>query len=49
MEATHIMSNPKSGKLGTLNEEEEKDDDDDDTNIYRYLKSVYTHQYILKS
>ena len=25
------MSNPKSGKLGTLNEEEEKDDDDDKT------------------
>ena len=26
MEATHIMYNPRSGKLGTLN----KDDDDDD-------------------
>ena len=26
MEATHIMSNPRSGKLGTIN----KDDDDDD-------------------
>ena len=26
-EATHITSNPRSGKLGTINEEEEDDDD----------------------
>ena len=29
MEATHITSNPRSKKLGTLNE-----DDDDDDEIY---------------
>ena len=26
VEATHITSNPRSGKLGTINEEEEDDD-----------------------
>ena len=30
MEASHITSNLRSGKLGTVNEEEEEDDDDDD-------------------
>ena len=28
VEATHITSNSRSGKLGTVNEEEEEDDDD---------------------
>ena len=30
MEATHIKSNSKSGKLGTINEDDDDDDDDDD-------------------
>ena len=30
MEASHIISDPRSGKLGTLNEE---DDDDDDYSV----------------
>ena len=30
MEETHITFNPRSGKLGTLNENDDDDDDDDD-------------------
>ena len=30
METTNIMSNPRSGKLGTLNKNDDDDDDDDD-------------------
>ena len=30
MKATHITSNPRSGKLGTLNKDDDVDDDDDD-------------------
>ena len=29
MEATHITSNPESGKLGTLNKDDDVDDDDE--------------------
>ena len=29
MEATRITSNPRRGKLGTLNEDDDDDDDDD--------------------
>ena len=29
MKATHITSNPRSGKLGTINEDDDDDDDDD--------------------
>ena len=32
MGATHIMSNPRSGKLGMLNKDDNDDDDDDDDN-----------------
>ena len=28
MEAIHITSNPRSGKLGTINEDDDDDDDD---------------------
>ena len=30
MEATHIKFNPRSGKLGVLNEDDDDDDDDVD-------------------
>ena len=30
MEATHITCNPRSGKLGMLNENDNDDDDEDD-------------------
>ena len=30
MEVTHITSDPRSGKLGTLNKDDNDDDDDDD-------------------
>ena len=30
MEATHITSDPRSGKLGTVNEDDDDDDDNDD-------------------
>ena len=33
MEATHITSDPMSGKLGAFN----KDDDDDDCSIYYFV------------
>ena len=33
MEATHITSNPRSGKLGIVNEDDDDDDDDDDDAI----------------
>ena len=31
MEATNIMSNPRNGKLGLLNEDDDDDDDDNET------------------
>ena len=30
MEETHITSNPRSGKLGTLNEDEEDDEEEEE-------------------
>ena len=30
MEATHITSNPRSGKLGMVNEDDDDNDDDDE-------------------
>ena len=35
-EATHITSNPRSGKLGTLN----KDDDDDDDDVIIFITHI---------
>ena len=36
VEATHITSNPRSGKLGTINEDD--DDDDDDLRDLKWAK-----------
>ena len=35
MEATHIMSDPRSGKLGMLNKDGNDDDDDNNDNLQR--------------
>ena len=37
MEATHITSNIRSGKLGTINEDDNGDDDDDDDDDDDYI------------
>ena len=44
MEVTNIMSDPRNGKLGTLNEEEE-DDDNDETISKTRMQSRSAMQY----
>ena len=43
-EATHITSNPRSGKLGTINDDDDNDDDDydddDDDDTYLSLAKI---------
>ena len=45
MEATHIMSNPWSGKLGPLNK---VDDEDDDNDVHLAAKQSHfmSHQIV---
>ena len=43
MEATHITSNPRSGKIGTINEEDDDNDNDDDDENCRLLVSYLLH------
>ena len=43
MEATHDTSNPRSGKLGTVNEDDDDGDDDGDDDD----DEVFYYQYIL--
>ena len=43
MEATDIKSNPRNGKLGTINKEEE--DDDDEKQIQKVLKGGTTFKF----
>ena len=40
MEATHITSNPRSGKLRTLNKDDEDDKDDDDDEHFVQLTGL---------
>ena len=59
MEATHITSNPRSGKLGTINEDdddddndedknEDEDDDNDDDDIDSYLLTKFSLDWLKK-
>ena len=45
MEASHIKSNPRSGKLGMLNEDDDDNyDDDDDADDRRGKKGIQKDQ-----